>query len=1013
MGTITRSATALLRAVALGIFCLTLAGCGNGASNGGGGSSTPPVTPSFTLSISPSSLNLTQQGASQPVQIGLVTQGGFTGTVNVSAGTLPSGLAISPSSLTISAGSPAAINFSASSTAPISQQAITFQGTSGTLSASASLQITVQGGAVPDPFHYVGGELVHGFYDESRQLLFATNLGLNELDVISGKDYSLKARIHVPQPVGIDQMADGNTLVIGTSAQELVTVDENTYAVTAHPFSAVGNGTYTLFFPTVVAMANGKVFAIGQEQGIESNEILDGGQTLFQWNSLTDTFTQIAPAPGPLSLLIPWETDRLARSADHKWAVFAADQFYLYGSDTDSFTTATADTVDPPDNEYGVRGYALNSDGSVIAVASAAQVSFFDRSFHLLGTAQLPGAFQTARSNVQFSSDGSKVYLQYAFPLAAEAVDVTSFTALGYLSATVVPDGDNLEGLLSIDAEGRGWFNIDGGVRLVDLSQPLVPNVSGTAFPGASCSPLDVILPLNTTQQVQLAQPISSGSVYIGGQPATISSGGTQVAVPASAAPGSADQECIDTQGNTAVVAQAVSYGVDPVGLSANLLPPTGQAGAYVFGFGFSESSSGTPPSVTVGNAQSPQVVSLGSPGLGVFQGEQIQIPNGTPGQSADLTVSSSLGSGTLHSAAAYYATPTILPTSGILQLVFDTHRNRLYALKANEVDVLDAGSLQWLPPFTFPAGFSATVESMAITPDGSKLAVLALAGSEPEMIVLDPSGSSPASVTSYSGKANLYGSMAITNQNTILMIGPYGLLFNLSTQSFSPWISGSEVIRASADGSHVYMAAMDDSGGTVYSIDPSTLAIKSEGFGQLFWSDFAVSTDGSQFAAVSAKPGTPGDLVGFFNSSLQYVNANAYPDYSPPDDAEVPGATYSPGGKVLMVPQGDSIELWDANLGTLRARLMTPEELPILVYPNTALDPMIALNAAGDTIFAVSASGLTVIPLPGPVDQIAPEQWPEYRSGGISPAFRGSLATRMKAMAAAKSKKTASDGVR
>ena len=48
-------------------------------------------------------------------------------------------------------------------------------------------------------------------------------------------------------------------------------------------------------------------------------------------------------------------------------------------------------------------------------------------------------------------------------------------------------------------------------------------------------------------------------------------------------------------------------------------------------------------------------------------------------------------------------------------------------------------------------------------------------------MIVLDPSRSSPASVVSYSGYANLSGSMAITNQNTILMIGPYGLLFNLS----------------------------------------------------------------------------------------------------------------------------------------------------------------------------------------------------------------------------------------
>ena len=547
------------------------------------------------------------------------------------------------------------------------------------------------------------------------------------------------------------------------------------------------------------------------------------------------------------------------------------------------------------------------------------------------------------------------------------------------------------------------WFNINGGVRLVDLSQPLMPNPSsGLSFSAPSCSPLNAVVPLNATQQVQQTLQVASGSVYVGGQPATVSNQGAAITVPASATPGPADQECIDMQGDTAVVPQAVSYGTDLVGLSANLLPPTGHAGAYVFGFGFSEATSGTPPSVSVGNAQSPKVVSLQNPGPGVLQGEAFQIPNGTPGQSVDLEVSSSFGSGTLPSAAAYYPAPTILPTYGIQQLVFDNHRNRLYALKATELDVLDATSLQWLPPFTFPAGFSGTVQSMGITPDGSKLAVLAFAGSEPEMIVLDPSGSSPASVVPYSGLAHLSGSMAITNQNTILLIGPYGLLFNLSTQSFSSGIGGAGVIRASADGSHVYMAALNDTGGTVYSVDPSTLAIKSEGFGYMFWSDLAVSPDGSQFAAVFAPGGLAGDLVGFFNSSLQYVNANAYPDYSPPDDSGVLGATYSPGGKVLVMPLGDSIELWDANTGTLRTRIMTPEELQLSASQENAVAPMIALNTPGDTIFAVSASGLTVLPLPGPIDQMAAKQWPEYRSGGISPQFRGTLATRMKAMAGA-----------
>ena len=201
--------------------------------------------------------------------------------------------------------------------------------------------------------------MVHGFYDESRQRLFATNIGLNELDVISGVDFSVQARVPIPQPLGIDQMADGKTLVIGTVAQELVTVDEDTLAVTQHPFSEVGTGGFTLFFPTVVALANGKVIAIGQEEGIDSSNIVDGGQYLYVWDSNSNTFTKLEPTGN-----LPWETDSLARSADHKWAAFAGDQFYLYSSDSDSLTSAPLATVNPPDDTFGVRGYAINANGS-------------------------------------------------------------------------------------------------------------------------------------------------------------------------------------------------------------------------------------------------------------------------------------------------------------------------------------------------------------------------------------------------------------------------------------------------------------------------------------------------------------------------------------------------------------------------------------------------------------------------------------------------------------------------
>jgi len=158
----------------------------------------------------------------------------------------------------------------------------------------------------------------------------------------------------------------------------------------------------------------------------------------------------------------------------------------------------------------------------------------------------------------------------------------------------------------------------------------------------------------------------------------------------------------------------------------------------------------------------------------------------------------------------------------------------------------------------------------------------------------------------------------------------------------------GGEVIRASADGSRLYSAQLNTSSGEVSSIDPSTYAVQSEGFGFLFWTDLAVSPDGSQFAAVDAPPFATGDIVGFFDAGLHLLNTNAYPAFSPPDDTGVLGATFSPGSKVLVVPLGDSIEFWDAAQGTLRARLMTPEELHVLVYTEGPVAPVLAVDQTG-----------------------------------------------------------------
>lgn len=969
------------------LFSLLITGCG-----GGGNNSTPPPPPGFTVSLSSSTVTLTQGGSTQSVQVSITVQGGFTGVVSVTAIGLPAGITVSPTSLSVSAGAPGTFTFAASSTAGIAQQSATLEAVSGTLKVDSSVQFNVNGPAVPDPFHAIGGFLVHGFYDQTRQLLFATNPGLNEVDVISGTDLTVHARVTVPQAWGIDQMADQKTLVIGTSAQEILTLDEDTLAVTAHPVTGIGNLSFGLFYPNVVALANGKVLIIGQEEGIDSSDILEGGQFLVEWDSVADAFKVIEPTGQQL-----WETDRLARSADHKWAVFSADQFYLYSSDADSLTTVSLNVVNPPQNIFGVRGYAMNADGTKIAVASAQSVTFFDRSFNMLGTTQIPSAFQTARTNVAFTPDGNRLLLQYDLPLALETVDANHFNALGYYSGDASPE-DSLARLLATDTAGRAFIGTNSGLRIIDTSKGPVANNS--VLGGASCTwPGSIGLPLNMSAQLSLPNTQSGISYYVGGQAAPLLANAAQIQIPAASVAGSVDVECIGSDGNTFIRAFGFSYGVTPIGVSANLLPPIGNPSVFVFGFGFSPTPFSV-PAVTIGGQSASGVADLGDLSFGVLQGVAAQVPNHGGSQTADVTVSSANGTGTLSQAITYIPSATIIPASGLLQLLYDSHRGLLYALKATEVDVLNPATLQFQSSFQLPgSGGTDNYNVMALSPDGSELIAVSSNG---YVAVLNPDNPSGVSVVPLSG---IFGfqpaSVAVTKFNKALISSPPNLdvevdLTTLSVKSITG--ARGNLLRVSADGNFLYGADLNISNGEVYAIDPATYSAQTQGFGFLFWTDLAVSPTGSQFATISGSPGASGDIVGFFDPGLHLLNTNQYPLVSPPDDVQVLGSAFGPQGKVLVVALGDSIEFWDAAKGTLRARLMTPEELHFLVFPEEPVAPQLALDSTGQTIFAISKTGLTVMKLSQPVDNLAAEPW------ALAPAsqqadFSGGLKGRAAAM--------------
>jgi subtilase family serine protease len=106
------------------------------------------VTPGFTLSASPSSVSITQGGASGTSTITVADLGGFSGSVTLAASGVPSG--VTASFGTNPATSTSVLTLTASSTATTGTATVTITGTSGSLTATTTVSLTVNAAAAPN-----------------------------------------------------------------------------------------------------------------------------------------------------------------------------------------------------------------------------------------------------------------------------------------------------------------------------------------------------------------------------------------------------------------------------------------------------------------------------------------------------------------------------------------------------------------------------------------------------------------------------------------------------------------------------------------------------------------------------------------------------------------------------------------------------------------------------------------------------------------------------------------------
>jgi len=135
-----------IRAVAGASFLLL----GYGMLACGGGGSAPAPVPDFSLATSPTTLTLTAGGAAHTVALIAPAVNGFTGSVTVAISGLPTGVTASPASAKLTPGVAQTVTLTAGGTAATGTSAVTFTGTSGTLTHTAALSLTVSVPLPPD-----------------------------------------------------------------------------------------------------------------------------------------------------------------------------------------------------------------------------------------------------------------------------------------------------------------------------------------------------------------------------------------------------------------------------------------------------------------------------------------------------------------------------------------------------------------------------------------------------------------------------------------------------------------------------------------------------------------------------------------------------------------------------------------------------------------------------------------------------------------------------------------------
>jgi DNA-binding beta-propeller fold protein YncE len=1022
-------------------FALLYEGCG-------GTSSSPPPPPpvaDFTLSLSASSISITQGASSPAVSVSVGSMNGFSDAVQVTLSALPVGVTSNPASpFSVTAGASTPVIIGASPNAITGNFTISVQGTSGTLSHSASLAVAIQSAvnsALPrtsyartdsnaasdDPF----GEPHHRHiaYDPANKHVFIANRAMNRVEVFSTTSQTRVAQISVPGATSADLSSDGTTVWIGTAIEQIVAIDTSSLK-TRNRYTLAGLTPLpaTIFNRPVevLSLSNGKAM-VRLRQPVNSEALLALWDPAS--NSLTD-LTSTAPA------LFQQGVGVLARSGDHSKVLAAAND---YSGEIALYDSNGIILAGPLTLGAGIgRLLAANSDGSrfasIFAASGGTQLLLLD------GTLKQIGAYvPTSVHGIAFSRDGKYLYL-------SESNSAASFiTVLDGQNAQLigrVPDVA-IQGISSEieDAdETQLLFGLSNrGVSFIDAAAPsslpsTVPAIAAAPSLQPSEGPLTggtavVLAGQNFTSLTQLdfgTQSAANVSVS--------SSTQIQASSPPSVSSGALNLTSYFQNGWLAIAPDAFSYGPQILQLLPNAGVNTGGDSVQIYGYGFGSDATKITVKIGGANATVQKVESVTGivPSLGLdasypFSLERItlQTPAGSSGK-ADVFISAPAGSATAAKSFQYLQSVQSHSKAGFLRfLLYDQGRQHIYLTDLDHVDVFGLQQNTFLTALQVPGGAAPNIglRGLALTPDGSQL-VVADFGAQ-NIYLLDPvkgtgttvpvggipgfTNSGPARVAAtstqtvfvgLSGEGGSSGACSACLAQMNLTASPPTI--QPAPQPQVTTLTGAPLVQGSASGDHVFVAFGASPGGpvAVWNSNAPNQFVTSPANPST--TDLGVASDGAMFA-VQAQGVTE---IRAADLSLASIPASAELAQIPGRQS-VPGVTLHPSGALIYQPfltgapaspgVKGGIDILDAHSGALRLRIFFPQQF--LTDIDGLHGDFLATDENGQRLFAITSSdgtpqnaALTIVQLdavPLGIGAIAPAT--VAATGGATLTIRGS----------------------